>query len=605
MRNLAYKWTIVLFFVFGCIFTCGSQVESAQVTSIIIKDTYPGDTPDGFPSPGEKVALGITLILDFIPEEAYIMSNSEFISIEESSTRFVTYHADTLINAHLEPILTVGEQCPSDTIIPLMLIYRKDTTYDTLSFSIHTTGVLDSCYLENKIQKPGRRIVIKVALRATKAHRAGYSKLVAYLFKSEGDIVDSIRLFDDGKHYDGNDGDGLYANTWWTLANAKDYVIDIALQDTLLQHVFVAQKITGFTTRHFALTQPYVIIADPYNDTPENKIVDEVKELLDSLDIAYNTWNIWYRGYPDSSEISLWSGKKVNLIWSSKLGGTLKHSTKGKGLLHYFQKMGGNIFLATSYLGNYISEYGTETDSVFFDEVLNARFVSRLSSSDSTQSAMLFSPFTNQMLDTFSLSLSHPDSNGFISFAEIIKPVPPAFSIVDLSGANGQSDTLHYSIGLKVEKENSKLIYLSFCIDEISPFSTRKEFFGECLKWIATETADTFSYQPAKEVEFEFAQLSNPYPNPFLNESTIPFTLLFPSDVNLLVCDLAGRTVKHLIRSSLNEGNYYAVWDGKNEKGNETAVGYYFIRLSILTTDRNTGEEVNFVVSRKVLKLRK
>jgi flagellar hook assembly protein FlgD len=63
--------------------------------------------------------------------------------------------------------------------------------------------------------------------------------------------------------------------------------------------------------------------------------------------------------------------------------------------------------------------------------------------------------------------------------------------------------------------------------------------------------------------------------------------------------------VKHLIRSSLNEGNYYAVWDGKNEKGNETAVGYYFIRLSILTTDKNTGEEVNFVVSRKVLKLRK
>jgi hypothetical protein len=161
------------------------------------------------------------------------------------------------------------------------------------------------------------------------------------------------------------------------------------------------------------------------------------------------------------------------------------------------------------------------------------------------------------------------------------------------------------SYGLKIERDNHRAIYLSFSIGDIEPFSLRRDFLSACLEWTATETADSFAYEPFNEEEYEFVKLSNPYPNPFLYESTIPFTLLNGGEVDLVICDLTGRTVKRLIHSTLNEGNYYAVWDGKDEKGEETAVGYYFVRLSIATTDRTSGEEVFTVVSKKLLKLRK
>ncbi|GAJ00061.1 unnamed protein product, partial [marine sediment metagenome] len=44
-----------------------SHIDSKEIISIRIKDTFLGDTPDGFPSPGERIALSITVAMDFIP----------------------------------------------------------------------------------------------------------------------------------------------------------------------------------------------------------------------------------------------------------------------------------------------------------------------------------------------------------------------------------------------------------------------------------------------------------------------------------------------------------------------------------------------------------
>ena len=124
------------------------------------------------------------------------------------------------------------------------------------------------------------------------------------------------------------------------------------------------------------------------------------------------------------------------------------------------------------------------------------------------------------------------------------------------------------------------------------------------MKWLREEK-DTFAGELPASENIEIAMLKDPYPNPFIGESTIPFTLLLPGDVNLVVCDLSGRTVRYLIRSSLSQGNYYAVWDGKNEKGDAVAAGYYFVRLSTKTFEKRNGNQVETVVSKKLLKLSK
>ncbi len=599
--------TIVLIFICSSLFLASSHIDSKEIISIRIKDTFSGDTPDGFPSPGERIALSITVAMDFIPEESYIVCDTGLVKIENNNTKFYAKRADTLINTPLEPVIFIKENCPTDILIPFILVYSKDTILDTISFNIHTVGIVDSCYLDKKVNKTSNKLHVKVASKATEGYPSGYTGILAEIRDSVGEIIDTVKLFDDGKHFDKDEGDGQFANSWWTPSSPKDYVIDLILMDSTMNHSFTMRQTIGFTTKDFSLTQPYLIVGDPYSDSPENEVVESIKELMDSLNLGYDNWNIWFRGYPDSNEILHWGRKKVILIWATRLGGTLKHSTKGKEIIQHFLKRSGNLFLSTTYLGKYIEDYGSELDLLFYEDILCSRFVSRFTSDDSVKTLTLSNPCTDQVSDTFNLILSLHDTNRFISFAEIIKPVSPALPIVTLLEREDSTVIIDTSscFGLKVEKDKYKIIYLCFNMNEISPFSVRKNFFGESLKWLSEETTDTFSYQHVLEKDIELVRLSDPYPNPFLNESTIPFTLLSAGEVNLMICDLLGRTVRYLIRSSLSEGNYYAVWDGKDEKGDGTAVGYYFIRLEIKTVDKSSGKEKDIVVSKKLLKLRK
>lgn len=607
MKKLMIIWTSVLIFISCALFLPVAEMNAKEILSLTIKDSYPGDTPDGFPSPGEKIALNITATFDFIPEEAYIVCDMEHIKIENPRTKFYLKIAGTLINTSFEPTILIEEDCPTDMQIPCMLIYKKDTIFDTLLFSIHTVAKFDSFYLDKKVNKTNSKIHLKVDVEATEGYLSGFSGILARIKDTDGRIIEGISLFDDGKHYDGEAGDGRFANSWWTPASSNDYVVDLTLIDSTTNHSFIINQVAGFTTEDFTLTKPYLIVNDPYSNSPGNEEVETYKELMDSLKLDYDTWNVWFRGYPHYNECLFWGSQKVIIIWATRLGGTLKHSTVGKELIQSFLKRGGNLFLATPYLGNYIKDYGSEFDLYFYEDILCSEFQMRFTADDSLQTLGLRSPFTNQIIDTFNLTLSLPDSNRFVSFTDIIKPVRPAFPIANLlvrEDSTYKIDTNH-CFGLKLRREKHKIIYLSFNISEILPFNVRKDFFSESLRWISEETADSIIHQPIVKEDTDLVRLSNPYPNPFLSESTIPFVLHSPGYVNLIICDLTGRTVRYLIRSSLNVGHYYAVWDGKNEEGDNTAVGYYFIRLEMKTIDNVRGEEIEIVVSKKILKLRK
>jgi hypothetical protein len=601
------KWTLVLIFISGILFITANGLFPKEILSVRVEDAFSGSSPDGFPSPGEKVSLHITAVLDYNPDDAFIVCYQEIVDIENPHTKFYTTSGDTLHNTAFEPTLFIRENCPTDTTIPFMLVYKKDTVIDTLPFSLHTTAVVDSCYLEKKVNSPGSKVTVRVDTKTSEGRASGYSQMIAEIKDAEGSTIGSVELYDDGEHNDKEKGDGHFANTWWTPSRSNDYEVDISLTDATIEHTTTKREMTGFTTKDFVLSNRYFIIGDPYTSSKINEEVDVLSEVLDSLELEYNTWNIWFRGYPSRGDINFWASRKVIIIWATRLGGTIKHSTEGKTCIIDFLDGGGNLFIATSYLGSYINEYGSDSDVYFYENVLCSRFQSRFAAEDSVKILLLHEPFTSQGTDTFSLNLTPSDSNTYTSFVDVVKPIPPAVPIVSLLACKDSVmtiDTTHY-FGVKVHRSNHRIVYLSFSTSEISPFSVRKDFVNEGISWISAEITDTFSYQTVTRIETSFIELANPYPNPFIQESTIPFTLLTPGDVKLIVCDLTGRTVKSLISSTLNTGNYYAVWDGRNEDGDETAAGYYFIRLSIKTQDSKSGDALTAVVSRKLLKLKK
>ena len=69
-------------------------------------------------------------------------------------------------------------------------------------------------------------------------------------------------------------------------------------------------------------------------------------------------------------------------------------------------------------------------------------------------------------------------------------------------------------------------------------------------------------------------------------ETRVIYTLEEEARVIVLVMDAGGGIVEILDRGQLNEGEYFASWDGKNRSGRAVAPGVYFIKVIIAGTEQ-------------------
>ena len=69
------------------------------------------------------------------------------------------------------------------------------------------------------------------------------------------------------------------------------------------------------------------------------------------------------------------------------------------------------------------------------------------------------------------------------------------------------------------------------------------------------------------------------YPNPFNPRTTIRFELPRAGSVQLVVFDPAGRLVRVLVESELDQGAHDTDWDGRDASGRKVGSGSYLARL--------------------------
>lgn len=73
----------------------------------------------------------------------------------------------------------------------------------------------------------------------------------------------------------------------------------------------------------------------------------------------------------------------------------------------------------------------------------------------------------------------------------------------------------------------------------------------------------------------------NNYPNPFNPTTTITFSTPKTSKCELIVYNIKGQAVKHLLSGTKNRGIYKAVWNSNDDNGKRVSSGVYFYRLNI------------------------
>jgi hypothetical protein len=74
--------------------------------------------------------------------------------------------------------------------------------------------------------------------------------------------------------------------------------------------------------------------------------------------------------------------------------------------------------------------------------------------------------------------------------------------------------------------------------------------------------------------------LDQNYPNPFNAGTIIPFSLNQSGDVELVVYDILGRTVRRLAAGFYDQGSHVVAFDGRDEHGAPLSSGVYLYRLT-------------------------
>ena len=75
--------------------------------------------------------------------------------------------------------------------------------------------------------------------------------------------------------------------------------------------------------------------------------------------------------------------------------------------------------------------------------------------------------------------------------------------------------------------------------------------------------------------------LSQNYPNPFSNKTTIYITTTVASDKNTMITvyNFTGQKIKTLVDKKLGQGTHQIVWDGTDYSGNQVLSGIYFYKM--------------------------
>lgn len=79
----------------------------------------------------------------------------------------------------------------------------------------------------------------------------------------------------------------------------------------------------------------------------------------------------------------------------------------------------------------------------------------------------------------------------------------------------------------------------------------------------------------------EVTELNGNYPNPFNPTTTISFSVIEQSNIDISIYSIKGQKIKTLVKSLFGTGVHSTVWNGNDDSGEPVSSGVYFYKLKV------------------------
>ena len=164
------------------------------------------------------------------------------------------------------------------------------------------------------------------------------------------------------------------------------------------------------------------------------------------------------------------------------------------------------------------------------------------------------------------------ESNLDIEKMHFVNPSGSAFMFTS-------SDTAHGLIQFSMADHRGFDSTLTLIIPE-----TEQEYFQAQIQYKFMDITGVTLADGIASIDVEILpdkfMVYNNYPNPFNPITAINYDLPEVRDVNIIIYDLLGRTIRHLDLNKVKAGRHKFVWHGTNDFGKRVSTGIYFLQIT-------------------------
>ncbi|UCD05101.1 MAG: T9SS type A sorting domain-containing protein [candidate division WOR-3 bacterium] len=108
-----------------------------------------------------------------------------------------------------------------------------------------------------------------------------------------------------------------------------------------------------------------------------------------------------------------------------------------------------------------------------------------------------------------------------------------------------------------------------------------------------TQTISMTGIAEQKGSSLKSGKLISPFPNPAMSSTTVAYSLISRSTINVGIYDITGSLVRELISATQDPGQYSILWDGTDTLDRRVSSGVYFCRIS--AEDWNDTKQIIWV----------